>query len=110
MNATEAREVLRTFGDRPSGGGVYFVLSGDDHVKIGRARDACRRLVGLQIGCPTPLWLVAVVPGGRAREKQLHERFAQGFREPSRSGRAPVMAYLSSEWEPEVPSPPGGAE
>ena len=61
----------------PDAGGVYFVLSGDQHVKIGHTRNARVRLTELQIATHTPLRLVALLPGGAAREAALHRRFAR---------------------------------
>jgi hypothetical protein len=52
---------------------TYFISDGE-HVKIGVASDAERRLRSLQIGCPRRLELLLVLPGNH--ELGLHERFA----------------------------------
>lgn len=54
---------------------VYFAQSGSK-VKIGWSRRVAARLADLQIGNPDPIKLIGMVPGGRARESELHRRFA----------------------------------
>jgi hypothetical protein len=56
---------------------IYFVQS--EHggeIKIGRADDVAKRLVGLGTGRPDKLVLLAAAPGTLAQERQLHELFA----------------------------------
>ena len=45
-------------------------------MKIGWARSVAKRLGELQIGSPVKLRLLLAMPGSRAREAELHERFA----------------------------------
>lgn len=56
---------------------IYFVQS--EHggeIKIGRAEDVARRLVGLQVGRPDKLVLLAAAAAPAAQERALHARFA----------------------------------
>lgn len=56
---------------------IYFVQS--EHggeIKIGRADDVAKRLVGLQTGRADKLVLLAATQGSVAQEKALHARFA----------------------------------
>ena len=56
---------------------VYFIAAeGTEFVKIGKAVDVPARLRMLQTGSPFPLRLLALAPGGVARERALHETFA----------------------------------
>lgn len=56
---------------------VYFARAGEDGpVKIGHAKDVRSRLSSMQTGCPIPLTLLGVLPGGREREAEFHARFA----------------------------------
>jgi hypothetical protein len=56
---------------------VYFIAAeGTEFVKIGKAIDITARLRMLQTGSPFPLRVLALVPGGLAREQALHKRFA----------------------------------
>lgn len=56
---------------------VYFIRAGA-FVKIGKESGPVigARLRDLQTGCPWPMHLVAVLPGGLERERELHLRFA----------------------------------
>lgn len=57
---------------------VYFVQSGDDGpIKIGFTRRKGLRLVALQNGSPVKLRMLCAIPGGRALERILHDRFAK---------------------------------
>lgn len=57
---------------------VYFIADIDrTKVKIGIAKDVKRRLRALQKMSSTGLSLLAVMPGGRPKEIELHERFAE---------------------------------
>lgn len=51
---------------------VYFIKC-KQYVKIGHASDVSKRLSELQIGCPFPLKLMAVIPGDRRLERAFHE-------------------------------------
>lgn len=69
---------------------VYFIQRGNDGpVKIGHSKHPERRLTGLQSASPDPLRLLGTLPGGKAREAELHQKYA-AFR-------------LTGEWfKPEV--------
>lgn len=56
---------------------IYFLRSScaNGFIKIGLARDLWQRIDALQPGSPYQLKLVRVLPGGRAEERALHERF-----------------------------------
>ena len=55
---------------------VYLIQAGEDGpVKIGSARDPQARLRALQTASPLKLRLHVTVPGGYAKERELHERF-----------------------------------
>lgn len=62
---------------------VYFAEA-DGRVKIGWSKKVASRVAQLQTANAVPLRLLGVIPGGRALERQLHERFAP--------------ARLSGEW------------
>lgn len=56
---------------------IYFIQS--EHggpIKIGRAEDLARRLVGMQVSRPDKLVVLAHAPGTVADERALHQRFA----------------------------------
>lgn len=53
---------------------VYFIVA-DCFVKIGWTVDARKRLKELQTGCPFPMELRALLPGGVREETALHQRF-----------------------------------
>jgi hypothetical protein len=55
---------------------IYFAARSDGLIKIGTSSDPARRVQALSTGAGESLALVAVVDGGRARERALHERFA----------------------------------
>jgi hypothetical protein len=55
---------------------VYFIRdTGTGLIKIGHGANPRRRLQMLQTGCPTRLELMAVIEGGEADERSLHQRF-----------------------------------
>lgn len=57
---------------------IYFVQEDPDGpIKIGCSTDPSRRLNTLQTGQPRSLELLAVLPGDRELEKQIHERCAR---------------------------------
>lgn len=57
---------------------IYFIRCNAPQafIKIGIARELANRLSMLQIGCPYDIDVVATMPGNRAAEAALHERFA----------------------------------
>jgi hypothetical protein len=57
------------------GSSVYFAQA-EDRVKIGWSRKVATRIAGLQTGNASPIRLLGTIPGSRAAEKRLHERFA----------------------------------
>lgn len=57
------------------GSSVYFAEA-DGRVKIGWSSKVATRIAQLQTGNASPIRLLAIEPGGRALERQLHERFA----------------------------------
>lgn len=59
---------------------VYFIQAGgnDGPIKIGIASDPDERLGNMQIGNHEELFMLAVVPGTVAMERDLHDRFAAG--------------------------------
>lgn len=73
---------------------IYFIQS--EHggpVKVGRADDLAKRLVGLQTGRPDKLVVIAAAPGTRENESAMHRLLAP-WRERGEwfSPSAPVMA------------------
>lgn len=63
--------------EKTSQGGevVYFVLSGDNRIKIGTSANVEKRLEALQTSSATRLSLLLTVPGGVDMETELHRRF-----------------------------------
>lgn len=58
---------------------IYFIQSGG-FVKIGYCdRDPIRRLEKLQIGNPIKLRLIALMTGGPAEERELHDKYRHNF-------------------------------
>ncbi len=59
---------------------IYFIAAGVRRgpVKIGYTDNLADRLRTLQSGNPQPLYALAVIPGDVARERRLHQRFAEG--------------------------------
>lgn len=56
---------------------VYFIAaSARGLIKIGSAVDPAARLRTLSTGSPDRLHLLATIPGGEKRERELHARFA----------------------------------
>lgn len=55
---------------------VYFIQAGKEaKFKIGITNNIDGRLKQLQTGCPYPLNILAIIPGGRKEEKELHRKF-----------------------------------
>lgn len=52
---------------------VYFIEA-MNRVKIGYAKDLADRLERFQVGCPVALAVLGVVPGGKEREREIHEK------------------------------------
>jgi hypothetical protein len=73
---TQAREYLRQHSLNSSGEYVYFVWSERRRVKIGFTGNALARFGSITTNCPERLRLLALVPGSKADERSLHERFA----------------------------------
>lgn len=72
------RDMMRN-GLRPDQRGtvIYFIQSENGGpIKIGRADDLAKRVVGLQTGRPDKLIVLAAVPGTVADERDLHDRCA----------------------------------
>lgn len=58
-------------------GQVYFIQQGEDGpIKIGYSTTPEKRLQSLNTASPYPLYLRAVIEGGKKLEQELHERFA----------------------------------
>ena len=56
---------------------VVYVLRAGDFIKIGKASgNAENRVTSLQTGCPFPIEVLAVIPGGLEREARLHRVFS----------------------------------
>lgn len=75
--AIEKAGVLGASGKREAAEGVvYFVRARSGrHVKIGWSTDLPSRLSALQTAHAVPVKVLATVPGVRALESTLHERF-----------------------------------
>lgn len=70
-----ANPAVRSRRSAMTQGFVYLVRCGD-FVKIGHSvHHPDNRVVGMQVGTPHQLTLVAVVPGGRDLERSLHATF-----------------------------------
>lgn len=54
---------------------IYFLRSGD-HIKIGYAERPTRRIATLRTANPNAIVVLGVMDGDRAREAELHGRFA----------------------------------
>lgn len=55
---------------------IYLVQAGDNGlIKIGYALNPELRLAKLQSDCPFPARIIALIPGDRSNEEQLHRRF-----------------------------------
>ena len=55
---------------------IYFIQSESGPIKIGYSRSATQKLANLQICNLERLTLLGTVSGGRDKEADLHERFA----------------------------------
>jgi hypothetical protein len=54
---------------------VYFVVAGDEFVKIGLARNVRHRLHTISVACPLPVKLYDDIVGDRVFERRLHDIF-----------------------------------
>jgi hypoxanthine-guanine phosphoribosyltransferase len=76
---------------------VYFIVCGDDLIKIGHTTNLRSRLRSLRTATPKELRVLLVVPGTRDDEQELHRKF-----EAHRIGREwfarcdPIMEFISS--------------
>ncbi len=76
------------------GTSVYFASSAN-RIKIGWSGQVATRLAQLQTGNPDPVRLLATMPGGRALERRLHERFADARLAGEWFAATPeLMAYI----------------
>lgn len=63
--------------DKPGYRRVYFIQAEEGGpIKIGVAQDPPKRLAEIQRTCPQKLRILATVPGGAPRERELHSKFA----------------------------------
>lgn len=53
---------------------IYFIQAENNTIKIGYSKQPLSRLSELQVGSAHPLKLLAVIPGGPKKEKELHTR------------------------------------
>ncbi len=79
LNEAQATEDYRgTWVDVSDDSYVYFVQAASGGpIKIGISNDPLGRLAQLQTGHPGALVILAVVPGGRQLELDLHKKFAK---------------------------------
>ena len=56
---------------------VYFISNGKNLIKIGYSKDPIKRLAALQTASPDRLSLLAIKPGKKDVESQLHEEFKE---------------------------------
>jgi hypothetical protein len=81
---------------------IYFMQAeGGGPIKIGTSKRLARRLVTLRWLTGQPLKVLAVMPGNRHRERQLHARFSRyrvagEWFDPSDV----LLAFISSEGQP----------
>ena len=69
------RNVVRKLHDHT--GFIYLIgADGSDKVKIGFSNAPDSRLLELQTGSPVALRVLALIPGTRGKEVEIHERFA----------------------------------
>lgn len=55
---------------------VYFIESDDGNIKIGQSKNVVARLRTLSTSTHRTMTLLGVIPGGTAKERELHERFS----------------------------------
>ena len=76
---------------------IYFIQVGHDGpIKIGKAVDPEKRLQTLQTGTPETLRLLAVIPGDRTREAEIH-RHLKAHRQRGEwfAANAEVLGYVA---------------
>lgn len=84
---------------------IYYIQRGEDGpIKIGTSNDPERRLAELQTGSGEPLRLLAVIPGDRSLERQIHSalRDHQGIGEwfkPSPAELEYLQRLMKVEYE-----------
>jgi hypothetical protein len=55
---------------------VYFIQEkAGGPIKIGFSKDPQKRLSEIQTGYPRELMILAIMPGGRVQEREIHRRF-----------------------------------
>ena len=54
---------------------IYFIKSGNKHVKIGYTANLSRRVKELQTGNPLYLTVLGTIPGGKETEQELHKLY-----------------------------------
>ena len=54
---------------------IYFIRRESNFVKIGYSKDVTKRIKELQTASPTPIKVLAVLPGGYKTERELHNLF-----------------------------------
>jgi len=74
LRAAEA-ETLRLLSDFRDAGSFVYYIGCRSWVKIGKAKKPAQRLRELQTGCPLPIDVLAVEPGGRRVEAMRHREF-----------------------------------
>jgi hypothetical protein len=62
---------------RPAQSAVYFIGGDEGAIKIGVSIAPLERLATMQMGCPIPLRILALVEGGTGLEKEYHRRFTE---------------------------------
>jgi hypothetical protein len=73
----EAERLDPASKDDAPGAVVYFIRAQRGRVKIGTTTKLGSRMRSLRTMSPDPIELLAVIPGGRSIEAQLHTRFAR---------------------------------
>lgn len=71
-----SKKLRRPTWERGEDGFVYFISDEDGFIKIGRALRPRQRLSDFQIANRQKLVLLATIPGGQAKESEMHRRFA----------------------------------
>lgn len=56
---------------------VYFIVAGEEFVKIGVARNVRHRLHTISVACPLPVRLYDDIIGDASFERRLHDIFAK---------------------------------
>lgn len=92
----------RSFGQvaiqlfRPAQSAVYFIGGDEGAIKIGVSIAPLERLATMQMGCPIPLRILALVDGGTALEREYHQRFAEAHSHGEWFHRSPeILAEIA---------------